>query len=81
MGQHTGGKWLIHGTKRRKDYQWQNLNFPVEYHSGECKHDINESEGHMFSPIFKENVQGWNHPGSCTFLDPGLLNSTESLSV
>ena len=23
--QHTGGKWLIHGTKRRKDYQLQNL--------------------------------------------------------
>ena len=23
--QHTGGKWLIHGTKRRKDDQLQNL--------------------------------------------------------
>ena len=23
--QHTGGKWLIHGTKRRKDNQLQSL--------------------------------------------------------
>ena len=25
MDQHTGGKWLIHGTKRRKDNQLQSL--------------------------------------------------------
>ena len=24
--QHTGGKWLIHGTKRHKDNQFQNVN-------------------------------------------------------
>ena len=36
VDQHTGGKWLIHGTKRRKDnqlciakYQWQyRLKYP-----------------------------------------------------
>ena len=26
--QHTGGKWLIHGTKRRKDNQLQSLERP-----------------------------------------------------
>ena len=26
--QHTGGKWLIHGTKRRKDNQLQSLEIP-----------------------------------------------------
>ena len=51
VDQHTGGKWLIHGTKRRK----------------ECKHDIKESKGSMLNPIFKENVQGQKHPGSCAF--------------
>ena len=25
---HTGGKWLIHGTKRRKDNQLQSLELP-----------------------------------------------------
>ena len=34
VDQHTGGKWLIHGTIRRKDNQ-----LPVEYPSRECKHD------------------------------------------
>ena len=26
--QHTGGKWLIHGTKRRKGNQLQSLELP-----------------------------------------------------
>ena len=26
VDQHTGGKWLIHGTKRRKDNQLQSQN-------------------------------------------------------
>ena len=26
--QYTGGKWLIHGTKRRKDNQLQSLELP-----------------------------------------------------
>ena len=25
---HTGGKWLIHGTKRRKDHHLQSLEIP-----------------------------------------------------
>ena len=29
--QHTGGKWLMHGTKHRKDNQLQSLDLPVEY--------------------------------------------------
>ena len=28
MGQHTGVKWIIHGTKRRKDNQLQSLELP-----------------------------------------------------
>ena len=26
--QHTGGKWLIHGTKRHKDNQFRRLELP-----------------------------------------------------
>ena len=71
--QHTGGKWLIHGTKRRKDNQLRSLESPVEYPSRESKHDTKESKGTIFNPIFKENVQGWKHPGSCAFAEPELL--------
>ena len=28
VDQHTGGKWLIHGTKPRKDDQLQSLELP-----------------------------------------------------
>ena len=28
VDQHTGGKWLIHGTKRHKDTQLQSLELP-----------------------------------------------------
>ena len=28
VDQHTGSKWLIHGTKRRKDNQLQSLELP-----------------------------------------------------
>ena len=28
VDQHTGGKWLIHGTKRHKDNQLQSLERP-----------------------------------------------------
>ena len=28
VDQHTGGNWLIHGTKRRKDNQLQSLELP-----------------------------------------------------
>ena len=33
---------------------------PVEYPSRVCKHDINESEGNMLNPIFKENERSGN---------------------
>ena len=69
VDQHTGGKWLIHGTKHRKDNQ---LHSPVEYPDRESKHDINESGGNMFNPIFKGNVQWWKHPGRCEFPEPEL---------
>ena len=71
--QHTRGKWLVHGTKRRKDNQLQSLNSPVEYLSRESKHDIQASKGNMFNPIFKENVQGRKYPGSCAFAEAELL--------
>ena len=45
-------------------------NSPVEYPSRECKHDIKESKGNMVNPIFKENVQGLKHLGSCAFPEP-----------
>ena len=73
VDQHTGGKWLIHGTKSRKDNQLQSLEPPVGYPSRECKHDIKESKGDMFNPIFKKNVQGQKHPGSWAFAEPELL--------
>ena len=28
VDRHTGGKWLIHGTKQRKDNQLQSLELP-----------------------------------------------------
>ena len=73
VDQHTGGNWLIHGTKRRKDNQLQSLEPPVEYPCGECKHGIKESKGNMFNPIFRESVQGQKHPVSCVFAELALL--------
>ena len=73
MDQHTWGKWLIYGTKRRKDNQLQSLELPVEYSSREWKHDIKGSKGNMFNPIFKENVAGRKHSESCAFAEPELL--------
>ena len=52
LDQHTGGKWLIHDAKYCKDNQFQSLESPVEYPSRKCKFDINESDVHMFNPIF-----------------------------
>ena len=47
--------------------------FKLDFQKVECKHDIKESQGNMFNPIFKENVQGQKHPGSCAFAEPELL--------
>ena len=76
VDQHTEGKWLIHCTKYHKDNKLQSLKLPcyVEYPSRKCKHDIKESEGNMFNPIFKENVQGRKHPGSCAFAESEPLS-------
>ena len=52
---YRGGKWLIHGTRHRKDNQLQSLEL-LEYPSRECKHDIKESKRNMFNPIFKEYI-------------------------
>ena len=35
VDRHTGGKWLIHGTKRRKDNQLQSLDTIVKTHGHE----------------------------------------------
>ena len=40
MDQHTGGKWLIHGTKHHKDNQLQSLELSYRISMRECKHDI-----------------------------------------
>ena len=73
VDQHTGGKLLIHGTKHRKDNQLQNMEFPVQYPSGESKHDIKESECNMFSLIFKWNVQGGNIRGGAHLQNQSYL--------
>ena len=65
VDQHTEGKWLIHGTNVARTISCKAWISPAEYPSGECKHYIKESEGNMFNPVFKENVQEWRHPGSC----------------
>ena len=81
VGQHTGGKWLIHDTKHRTDNQFQNLEPPVEYPSRQSQHDIEESEGYMFNPIFKGSVRpGLKHPGTCAVADP-VLRGLESLNM
>ena len=33
-----------------------------------------ESQGNMFNSIFRENVQGRKHPGTCAFAEPELLS-------
>ena len=65
-----GGGGVIHGTKRRRG---KALTSPVQYPCRECKHVLKESKRNMFNPIFKENVQGWKHLGSCAFAEPELL--------
>ena len=83
MEPHTGGKWLIQGTKRPKDNQLscKARNYLVEYPSRSCKYDIKEYEGNMFNPVFKENVQGWKHPGNCAFTEPEQLSYRKPKSL
>ena len=53
----------------------------LEYPSRECKLDMKESEGNMFSPLYKEYVQRLKHPGSCIFAEPELLNYRKAKRV
>ena len=56
----TRGKWLIHEPNTARTISAKAWNSPVDYPSRECKHDIKESEGNVYNPIFKENVLGRN---------------------
>ena len=78
---HTGGEWLIHGTKHRKNNQLQSLKLPVEYLSRESKHDIKHSDGYMFNPTTAGNVQGREPPERCSFAEPELLSYRKPKSV
>ena len=60
MDHHTGGKWLIHGTKHHKDNQRQSLEPPIEYPSRESKHGTKKSEGNMFNQYSKAMSRGGN---------------------
>ena len=51
VDQHAGGKWLIHGTKRRKDNQLQSLKLPAEYPSWVARCDIKGSVSTVLNPI------------------------------
>ena len=77
--QHTEGKWLhvIHGTKHHKDNQLQSLEIPRKILNREAKHEIKESEGNMFNPIFKDDLQGQKHPGRCVIAKPKLSRYTK----
>ena len=56
VDQHTGGQWLIHNTQNTMIISFKAWNSPVEYFSWESQYDIEESEGNLFNPIIKENV-------------------------
>ena len=51
MDQLTGGKWLIHGTKCRKDNHLQSLEPLAEHPSWEYEFDIKESDDDKFNTI------------------------------
>ena len=72
--QHTGGKLLNHNTKHRKDNQLQSLELACRIPIREYKQDLKESEGNMFNPIFKDNVQAQKHPGRYVIQEPELPN-------
>ena len=79
VGQYTGRKWLIHGTKRRKQEQ-SVAKFATPLSSILVDNDTKESEGKMFNPIFKRKGQGWKLPGRCAFAESELL-SAESVNM
>ena len=59
---HTGGRWLIHDSKRRQDNQLQSLKLPCKYPSWVARCDMKGSDGTMLNPIFWEKVQRQKHP-------------------
>ena len=48
---HAGGKWFIHGPKRRKENQLLSLKHPYWF---SLVWHVNEVHGNMFSPLFKK---------------------------
>ena len=62
VGQHAGGKWSIHDTKRRKDNQLQSLKLPCRI-SKLSRCDIKGPDSTVLNPIFSKKVQGQKHPG------------------
>ena len=71
VDQHTSGQSTAPNDARTITYKaW---NSPVGYPSRECEHDIKESEGNMFNPIFMER----KHP----HLQNQNCYVTESLSM
>ena len=51
MDQHTGGKWLIHGTKHHKVSQLQTLKLTMKNILVEKKNDIKEPDGNHHDTI------------------------------
>ena len=79
VDQPTGKRWTNIQEANGQSTTWntarsqlQKRNSPVEYSSTEYKHDIKESEGNMFNPIFEDNVLGQKHPGRCVSAEPEL---------
>ena len=69
LDQHAGGKWLIHHTKRRKDYQLQSLKLPYRISKLVARCDIKGSDGTMLNPIFWKKVQGQKYPGGWVIIE------------
>ena len=57
-----------------RSISWKAWNSPVGYPNSQSKHDIKESEGNMFNPMFKEDFQGQKHPRRCVVAERGLPN-------
>ena len=50
---HAGGKWFIHGPKRRKENQLLSLKHPCWL---SLVYQVNEAHGNMFSPLFEKQT-------------------------
>ena len=73
MDQHTGGKWFIHGTKRRKDNQLQSLEDTSIFHSRKLIQKCRlEDSGHFatilsFQYVFRDLYLAYHlcYPFTC----------------